>query len=226
MKHIAFVMLLIAAFSACKKEDAGQGIIVEPPPVKLLAADSLTSGEKWGLKIGDTASNLYAAIPAIRPENPVQYVNVVGNVFTGLNGLESKIPLYSAVFLDEARGTGSGIQISFFNNKVSAIYTNAGKSLNRWPAIAPARAAITRGDAITAVYKKLEHIKKMPAYAAKLERISIFTKDVKKAFDPQMSRSPQWYFIIRLTGQTYYEVRLNLHKGRLVSMYVALYQSM
>lgn len=228
MKRFLFLILPLLSLVSCQKEEKGPIIIVEPPEDRLIAADTLLTGEKWGLAIGESAEVLYARIKELGFSKPVTYLGVVGNVFTGIDGLESKIPLYQSVFLDETKGTSSGIQISFSNDKVSAIYTNEGKPLARWPSSLSmnANTVISKGDPVNKVYGKLENIRKINAYSKKFKRVSIFSKDVSKAYDVHMSASPQWYFVASADEKKHYQIFLDLKDGKLISLSYRLYEKM
>ena len=108
----------------------------------------------------------------------MRHLGVVGNVFTGLEGLENKIPLYESLLLDEAKGTSTGIQIAFENGIVKSIWTNEGAKLPKWPAVPDKSAAIAPGDDVSSIYSKLARMKELGIAAKKLERISLFKKDV------------------------------------------------
>jgi hypothetical protein len=221
MKQLAALLLVLLSLSACKKGAAtSPEIIIEPPVERRISSDTLTSGQQWGLTIGQASADLYAKIQEIRLQKQISYLGVVGNVFTNLEGLENKIPLYSSISLDEKRGTSTGIQISFAENKVKSIFTNNGISLNSWPT----GSGILLGDKIEDIYQKLVAIKKTNYYASKFERISIFFKDVNKAYDAQMSLSPQWYFVAPLDSKKYNIVQLNFTAGKLVSIYSAVFE--
>jgi hypothetical protein len=221
MKQLAAFFLVLLSLSACKKDTkTSPEIIIEPPVERRISSDTLTSGQQWGLTIGQASADLYAKIQEIRVQKQISYLGVVGNVFTSLDGLENKIPLYASIYLDEKRGTSTGIQISFAENKVKSIFTNDGIALNSWPA----NTGIVIGDKIEDIYQKLVVIKKINYYASKFEHISIVFKDVNKAYDAQMSSSPQWYFIAPLDSKKYNIVQLNFTAGKLVSIYSAVFE--
>ena len=73
--------------------------------------------------------------------------------------------------------------------------------------------------------KKLVNIKKSDVTSKKLERLSIFLKNNNKPFDPQMSASPQWYFIATISAKRYNHVSLNFTDGKLVSIYTTVFET-
>jgi hypothetical protein len=220
MKQLSIFFLVLLVLPACKKEATDPTkIIIEPPTTYLISRDTLTTGQLWGLTIGQSSTDLYAKIQEIRVERKITGLSVVGNVFTSLDGLENKIPLYTSINLDEAVGTSTGIQIAFSENKVRSIYTNNALALTKWPIGNGANATVAIGDKIEDIYSKLVAIKNIGAYTRKFEYIAIFSKDLTKTYDPQMSASPQWYFAVPAGNKKYNDVQLNFTSGKLVSIY-------
>jgi hypothetical protein len=184
----------------------------------------LTTGQWWGLNIGDTITDIYKAIQNIQTENGVNYLGIGDNVFTKIEDLEGRIPLYRSVYLDETVGTSSGIQVYFSDNKVKSIWTNSGTELSRWPLNTDRAATIAKNDPIENIYPSLTNIKRIAAFANKFERISLPSKDINKPYDPQMSKSPQWIFSALVSDKRYYVVNLNFSTGVLTSIYATLYE--
>ncbi|SDF52407.1 hypothetical protein SAMN05216464_11989 [Mucilaginibacter pineti] len=226
MKQLSIFFLVLLLFPACKKEATDSTkIIVEPPPTKIISSDTLTTGQQWGLTIGQSSADLYAKIQEIRAERKITNLSVVGSVFTNLEGLENKIPLYTSIYLDKKVGTSTGIQIYFSNNKVKSIYTNDGVVLPKWPMDIGVNSTVAVGDNIDGIYNKLVAIKKISAYTSRFEYIGIFDKDITKVYDPQMSASPQWYFSVSVGDKKYNRVQLNFTSGKLVSIYSSVVQT-
>lgn len=225
MKKLLYLFVIIIALSACKKEITNQTIIVEPPVEKLISRDTVKSGQVLGLNIGDSPSEVYTTIQNIYTENSVGYLSIIGNIYTKLEGLENKIPLYSSIILDEKIGTASGIQIAFANDKVKSIYTNDGVQLNNWPLGVSNTASISVNDPIDGIYKKLVDLNKITPYAKQMEQISIFEKNIKTPIDPQMKTSNQWNFnSAPADNKTYYRLELHFKDGKLNAIYSATYE--
>lgn len=226
MRHILWLFLITVLFGSCKKEQIVSKNPAGPDirPSKIITSDTLTSGNLWGLNIGDTTPGIYKTVQSIQVEKRINYLGIVGNVFTGIDQLESTIPLYTSVFLDEQSGTENGIQIYFDNNKVSAIWTNGGTELSKWPANTDKAATIEKNAPIENIYSTLNNIHQLSAFANKFERISLFYKDIKKAYDSQMSKSPQWHFTATVNDKRYYVVQLNFSSGMLTSIYSTLFE--
>jgi hypothetical protein len=226
MKYLSILLLILITFSACQKQQVDPDIIIEPPYEKLISRDTLKTGQLWGITIGQSSADIYAKIKEIQADKHIDYLGVVSNVFTSLESINGKIPLYQSVFLDESRGTSTGIQISFAEDKVKAIFINDGTSLGKWPLNAAANATIAINDPVADVYQKLVNIKNISAYANKFERISIFSKYVSKAYDPGMSASPQWYFSTSISDKRHIHVDLNFSNGKLVSIYSSVFETL
>ncbi|RWY48569.1 hypothetical protein [Mucilaginibacter gilvus] len=227
MKRLLPILaLLILSVAGCKKENSiNETTGPDPIPPKLISSDTLTTGGQWGIAIGQTSAEIYAKVQAMRGERGITYMGVVNNVYSNLESLENKIPLYSSVYLDETKGTSTGIQLNFADDKVKSIYTNDGVQLNMWPIGNGASATIAVGDPVDAVYQKLVNIKNKGTYANKFERMSIFFKDVNKAYDPQMSASPQWYFVSTISDKRYNFVQLIFTAGKLTAIYSTVYDN-
>lgn len=224
MKNQLFLLLLVVMFSSCIKDEIVTGPIVEPVPPKVLSCDTIITGQLWGFAIGQSSASVYAKAQEVKLERKIAYMSVVGNVFTSLESLENKIPLYLSIYLDQTVGTSTGIQIYFANNTVKSIWTNDGKQMNKWPANTSANSSIIKGDQVSEVYTKLANIKTIGAYANKFERISMFEKDIAKPYDDQMTNSRLWYINGDMDDKSYYHLELNFTAGKLVSIYSTLYE--
>lgn len=223
MKKLLLILLIGTSLTACIKEkDNNETTGPDPLPEKILSRDTIKTGQLWGFAIGQSSADAYANAQDIKNERKIGYMGVVGNVFTSLPPLENKIQLYSSIYLDEAVGTGTGIQITFANDKVKSIYTNNGEQLNKWPLLNGNSASVAVGDNVTDIYAKLVNIKNMSAYANKFERISIIQKDFTKAYDPQMANSRLWYVNGNVDDKQYYRLELNFTAGTLTSVYYTL----
>jgi hypothetical protein len=224
-RFLPILSLIILAVTACKKENSIKETGgPDPIPPKLISSDTLTTGGQWGIAIGQTSAEIYSKVQAMRSERGITHMVIVNNVYTTLESLENKIPLYSSVYLDETRGTGTGIQLNFADDKVNTIFTNDGVKLNMWPIGNSASATVAVGDSVDAVYQKLVNIKNQGTYANKFERMSIFFKDVAKAYDPQMSASPQWYFGTIPSNKRYNFVQYIFTAGKLSAIYSTVYE--
>src|SRR5699024_828998 len=129
-------------------------LIVDPPPVLLISTDTIKTGGYMGFGIGEGAEKTYSHVKALQISAGVTYLNIVGNVFDGLIGLEERMPLYQSVYLDERKGTDSGIQLSLMEGRVKSIFLNSGKQLNQGPEKPRLLPAVRIGDAAEALDHK------------------------------------------------------------------------
>jgi len=225
MKKAYLLFLAAILFTACRKEDLDNRIIVEPPFQSQISADTITNGQLYGLTIGQTSLEVYTKIQQVQAAEKMGNLNIVNNVFTNIDSLKTRLPLYTGIFMDEEKGTPNGVQLGFENNKVKTIFLNDGTMLAHWPSGFSTKAVINVGDPVDGIYQKLASIKKDDVASKKLQRLSVFFKDNNKPFDPQMSASPQWYFIATLSAKRYNHVSLNFAAGKLVSIYTTVFES-
>lgn len=225
MKKIYTFLLAAVLFTACKKAELDDRIIIEPPYQKQISSDTITNGQLFGLAIGQTSVELYAKLQQIQVAEKIGGLSIVNNIYITIDSLKTRLPLYTGLLMDEEKGTSTGVQLSFENNKVKRIYLNSGEMLTRWPLGFTQNTTIAVGDPVDDIYQKLVNIKKNSAFAKKLERLSIFFKDNKKPFDPQMSASPQWYFVSTISAKRYNHVSLNFTAGKLVSIYTTVFET-
>jgi hypothetical protein len=226
MKYLAALLLVTLFLGSCKKDNAiPESLLFQTSePSKIISSDTLTTGQWWGLSIGSNSTDIYSIIQNIQAEKKINYLGVVGNSFTKIEDLENSIPLYKSIFLDQKEGSNNGIQIYFASNKVNTIWTNGGTQLSKWPSNTGVASTIAKNDTIENIYAKLINIKQIEAYKNMFERVSLFYKDINKAFDPQMSKSPQWHFSSTLNEKRFYVVQLNFVAGALTSIYVTLFE--
>jgi hypothetical protein len=224
MKNLLLLLLIVVTFSACIKDENITDPIVDPIPPKVLSRDTITAGQLWGFAIGQSSASIYVKVQEVKVERKVAYLSIVGNVFTSLESLENKIPLYTSIYLDQTLGTSTGIQIYFANNTVKSIWTNDGVKLNRWPSNTEGASTVAVGDQVGDIYSKLVNIKKQSVYANKFERISMFEKDIAKPYDGQMTLSRLWYVNGDVDDKSYYHLELNFAAGKLVSIYSTLFE--
>jgi hypothetical protein len=222
---IAILFLSVLASSCIKEEPEVPPIVCDCFSSQIIGKDSLMSGSHLGIEIDKSAEEIYKTLEQLRDTENVKYVNVVNNVFSGLSQLQERIPLYQSIFLDEQKGTDSGVQISFESNKVSKIFLNSGRQLSQWPSFGDAATSIRTGDDVAFLYAKLLKINKLSAYANKFERISLFTKDMSLKYDPILAQSPQWYFT-HIPGDKLMDlIHLNFKDGKLVKINIIHYRN-
>ena len=217
MKNTVLAAIVSLAFlgTGCLNENSLEPeIIVEPVFQMLVSSDTIKTGGHLGVKVNADAENVYTALQGIQETKKLQYVHVVGNVFSDLSQLDDRIHLYQSILLDEQKGTDSGIQISFQDGKVKSIYLNNGKQLSQWPSKENTLSSVRVGDQSSVLYSKLVRIKDKSSYANKFERISLFTKALASQYDPLMTQSPQWYFRYVIEPKLYEHVEIMMQDGK------------
>jgi len=218
----ALALFLSIVFTSCMKGSSGTN---DPNPYRPIEKDTVSTGQLWGLTIGEASSDVYAMLQDIRTERQITYVGVIGNVFSDLSLIQEKIPLYNSLFMDETTGTPTGIQLGFEASKVKLIYMNNGTPLAKWPSINDFQDGITVGDSISTLYNKLVAIKNVAVYGDKLQRLSLFDKNLTTAFDPGMANSTQWQVVTTTVNKRWQLLELNFSAGTLTSIYYTLYEN-
>lgn len=223
MRYRLLFVLMCVGFFACKKDNADK-LIIEPGEEKLLQSDTIQNGSFWNIHIGMLSSEVYNSIRNISAEKQISSVWVTGNVYTDLASIKDKIPLYRSLYFDETTGTESGIQLSFENDKVKSIFKNSGQPVFMWPLGFSNTKSIRQGISQNTVFERLENIHQISSYTAKFQRLSLFDKDLLKAYDPGMNNSKQWYIGTPIIDGKWHRISLNFEAGVLTSMYVYLYE--
>lgn len=222
---IPIFFALTIFLGGCLNEQPDEpAIIIEPPLMELVSTDTISSGSYLGFTIGEDAEETYSHVNALKVSPGVTYLNVVGNVFDGLAGLQERMQLYQTIFLDRKPGSDSGVQLTLTDGQVSSIFLNNGKKLNRWPEKPRLLPAVQVGDAAEALYPKLKKISADKDYRNRFEYVSLLTKDLSKPYDPHMADAPQWYFAYALDDDKIDEVKLNFEEGKLKEILVNHYQ--
>ncbi|MEX2594415.1 MAG: hypothetical protein WD426_16715 [Anditalea sp.] len=164
-----FLFALSAFFVSCFPDDTNEPMIItEPDRLFLMASDTISSGTYMGLLTGEDADKVYAAVTDLGDSIGVTYLNIVSNIFSGLTGLEDRLPLYQSVFLDEKSGTSTGVQIAIEDGRIKSIFLNSGKKLDKWPNNLSSSSAIRTGDKVETLYGKLKAISDNHSYKINL----------------------------------------------------------
>ncbi|WP_339902180.1 hypothetical protein [uncultured Cyclobacterium sp.] len=208
--------LLFGCLSASEPEPE---IIIEPPYSSLIGTDTITSGDYKHFSIGTNAENAYAAVNLLKEDIGLDYINVVANIYSGMAELEDKLPLYHYIFMDEEKGTSTGVQLGISEDRIATIFLGNGEELEKWPTDL-SQSAIRKGDEVASLFDKLETISQNEKYKKKFEAINLLTKDLSKPYDSQMSKSPQWYFGYTLADDKMDVVKLNFEEGILQNMII------
>lgn len=213
-----FSMLL---FVTCEKEENENPIIVEPQQWREIAKDSISTGTAAGFTIGANAMETYQVVQQLLQVHTPN-VQVVSNIYHKVEAVAGKVGLYNALLFDEEKGTGTGVQLYFEDDHIKSIYTNDGKKLNSWPNNSLSM-RVQVGMEVDRVYPQLLALSSISQYARKFQRISLFSKNTNKDFDPAMAQSPQWYFAHSEGDNRQKHIRLHFEEGKLQSVVIGLY---
>ncbi|MBO9658048.1 MAG: hypothetical protein J7527_04420 [Chitinophagaceae bacterium] len=223
MIRLLVAMGLVLSLASCMKGSTGEA---NSQPYKAIETDTVRTGQFWGIGIGDAAEEVYQTIQNIRQEKQVAYLGITGNTYSDLAAIQTKLPLYNSIFLDEATATSTGIQIGFKSEKVEAIFMNNGAPLTTWPSINDAQTSISIGDSVSKIYNKLVAIKALSVYGAKLQRLSLYDKNLQTDYDPAMVASVKWQILTTVTTNKRWQlVELNFSSGALTSIYYTLFEN-
>ncbi|EPR69347.1 hypothetical protein ADICYQ_1592 [Cyclobacterium qasimii M12-11B] len=199
-------------------------IITEPPYSSLISTDTISSGDYKTFTIGSTSESTYEAVNLLKGDIGLEYINIVSNIYEGVEELENKLPLYHYIFMDEKIGTSSGVQIGIIEDRIATIFLGSGEELEKWPKDL-SQSAISKGDDVAVLYDKLKTISENEKYKNKFEAINLLTKDLSKIYDTQMSKSPQWYFGHTIETNKMDVVKLNFKEGVLENIIVDHFQT-
>ena len=223
MPKTLLYLLVLLFFYSCKKEELPEKplIIVEPPVNMILEQDSLFAGQFWGITIGESTEQVYAALQRIKTEKQITSAEVAGNYFT-IADLDQKIPLYNSLYFDNLIPTEEGVQVYLADNKIKSIYLNNGKLLNRWPQAGSNAHTIRTGDAAADIYNKLVLASEQDNYKNRFGRIMLVSKNLSTPYDEHMSISTQWHVGSPVTNKKVYHLILKFNNGMLSSIHYTL----
>ena len=206
-------------FGCLSNSETEPEIIIEPPYSSLISTDTISSGDFKQFSLGTNAEHTYAAVNLFKEEIGLDYMNVVSNIYSDLAELAEKLPLYHYIFMDEEKGTSTGVQLGIKEDRIATIFLGNGEELEKWPTDL-SQSAIRKGDEVTTLFDKLKTISQNDKYKKKFEAINLLTKDLSKPYDSQMSQSPQWYFGYTLTDNKMDVVKLNFEEGILKNIII------
>lgn len=219
-KFIAFLFAAVL-FSACQSDKVDPNRVGPEPEPWRIERDSIETGSYLDIAIGDDAAAVYPKIQALRSSKGASDVSVVSNIFSDLAPLRTTISLYNYILLDENKGTDSGVQITNEAGKVKAIYLNSFQKLAQWPEKGNAGSSIRVGDDVNTLYDKFSKIRENKSYQSRFERIFLLTKNLQAAYDPAMSRSPQWYFGYSTGQDSMDQIQLYFESGKVKKVVIS-----
>jgi hypothetical protein len=223
MIRLLIAMGLVFSLASCMKGSLNNG---DNQPYKAIETDTVRTGQFWGISVGSAAEDVYQTVQNIRLDKQIAYLGITGNTYSDLGTIQPKIHMYNSIFLDEATATTTGVQIGFKSEKVDAIFMNNGAPLTKWPSINDFQNSIGIGDSVSTIYNKLVAIKALAIYGDKLQRLSLYDKNLLKEYDPTMASSSKWQIITTVNSNKRWQlVELNFSSGMLSSIYYTLFEN-
>ena len=220
----ALLLSPLLLFGCLNDNELEPEIITEQPYSSLISTDTISSGDYKTFTIGSSSESTYEAVNLLKDDIGLEYINIVSNIYEGVEELENKLPLYHYIFMDEKIGTSSGVQIGIKEDRIASIFLGSGEELEKWPKDL-SQSAIAKGDAIGVLYDKLKTISENEKYKNKFEAINLLTKDLSKIYDTQMGKSPQWYFGHTIETNKMDVVKLNFKEGILENIVINHFQT-
>jgi len=183
MKRLLPIMLLLFCMAACKKEKQGN------------YSESITKGEKWGIKIGSSHAEVFAQLQKAGPTLDFQNVSIFGHKpYSAPEKLAPLLPYYYALTIYNDKGTLDRAVLLFSGDKVQQIATGGGltNEVIKWPENAADDTAIKVDDPVSILAAKLAKIQQLPAYAT--YGFVLSDKPLNKPFDPDLVNHNDWQF--------------------------------
>lgn len=208
MKKIIILIIPILLLFSCKKESNSPRV------------ETISRGDKWGIKIGSSYSDVYTQLQQLSKEKNVNDVDIVKQQsYSNPEEIKNRVAFYNIISLETNINKLERVIIQFDGDKISSI--DAGSALpkesSKWPLDVPDEIAIYKNDPVSVFYNKLKAIYEIPAY--KNYKIILASKPLGKPFDPAMANYEEWAFSFFMdvkpgkTGRS--SVRLYFKNGKL-----------
>lgn len=190
MKKIAVLIALITFVTGCKKRNI---IGPEPSGWSITERDTVTSGQYWGINIGDDRATVYSKIRTLRQEKMIPALLLQDFHYTSLTAVKDKLPFYNTLNITRvSSGSVITVQFLFTNETVSLIYSSPAGQLNSWPADVDAGTTIRLGDNLATLYNKLAAISNQPLYAGYFKQVRLLNKNLDRDYEEGMSLAGSW----------------------------------
>lgn len=185
MKRLFLLLFPAVLLFSCSKKD------------QLPLTETITKGDKWGIKIGSSYAEVYNRLQELDKEKNLSSVAVVyRQPFSSPQEVQNLLPYYNAVTLMDTSVVINRALIQFPGDKVAHISAGGAlpEEMDQWPASVPTETAILKNDPVTGIYTKLLAIYKIPSYSHL--KIILPDKPLDKPFDPDMEKYTEWGFSI------------------------------
>ncbi len=183
MKKILPILLVLFCIAGCKKEKQGN------------YSETITKGEKWGIKIGSSHAEVYTQLQKAGSSLDFQHVAIFGHKpYSSPESLGQLLPYYYALTVYNNTGTLDRVVLFFSGDKVQQIATGGGLTtpVSKWPENVTDDTAIKVDDPVSGLTAKLIKIHQLPAYAT--YGFVLSDKPLNKPYDPDMNNHDDWQF--------------------------------
>jgi hypothetical protein len=209
MKRLLLITAAALLLASCTKKDNDH------------KRETITKGERWGIKIGSTGAEVYAQVQALSQVKDLSGLEVVGQYkFSSLDEIGERMTLYSGISLEMNNVVyPQRIAIGFGKEKVSYIDSGSAmlKPVPQWPAALPSAVALHNELPLNQLYARLKAIKTskiLDNYS-----IGLGAKDLSKGYDPKMETYERWYFVFFDNSRERYSISLYFKNGKLDKIY-------
>lgn len=183
LKFFCLIMMAVVLLQSCTKED-------NFPDTK-----TITRGEKWGLRIGSSALDVYTRLQQLGSEKGFGAVSIVGqHYFSAPEELQDRLSFYQAITLQSPEAVINRVVISFSKDVINSIEAGGGmlNEIDQWPQGVSNETVIHKGDKIATLYDKLVGLYQISTYVN--YQIILPEKTLSKDFDPAMINYNEWGF--------------------------------
>ncbi|WP_233522393.1 hypothetical protein [Chitinophaga silvatica] len=182
MKKILLLAISLVTLFACRKEDANH------------RTESITKGEKFGIKIGDNAASVYASIQRLAESKGFYDLSVVDQpTYNTPLEIGKRMTLYTAITFELKDVVyPSRVIVMFSDNKVSDISAGSAlpEDIAKWPA--SGAEVINKGDDLNNFYDKLMAIHNNHQLDGYIFRLG--SKALNQPYDTAMDNFERWHF--------------------------------
>lgn len=212
-KNSIVAILLMCLFSSCLKSENG------------IDVENITKGEKWGVRIGSSAEEVFARLQQLGNENGFSTVAVVyRQPYSKPEDIQHSLNFYDYITLQKegspyVERTTFGLR----DNKVNTIKVGGAhlEEVDKWPKDVSEETSIGIGNPIDEFYRKLLAIYQLPGYAD--YTITLPDKPLDKSFDADMENYDEWAFSFfidtkEITKQGRSSARLYFKNGNLTKI--------
>lgn len=211
MKQAILIAIPVLLLFSCKKG------------TDLPRIETFTSGNKWGIEIGSSPSDVYTQLQMLGYEKKFSQVAVVYRLpYSKPQDIQHLIEFYQTITLQSNTGVINRAVLEFRKDTINSITTGGGlpQEVSHWPHDVADATAIHKGDPVNKIYEKLLAIYQISPYNS--YQIILPDKPLEKPFDPDMANYTEWAFSFSERVQPGIQgtssVRLFFENGKLIKI--------